>query len=73
MVELRPETIFQVVFTLLFIVGGLCMNATTYYLELAQWLLSHVTDADMFLIQSVVTCGALFWYVEACYSLADSY
>lgn len=39
------------------------MNATTYYQELAHWLLSHVTDADMFLMQSAVTCGALFWYV----------
>ena len=37
------------------------MNAATYYAELIDWLLSHVTDTDMFLLQSAVTCGALFW------------
>jgi hypothetical protein len=41
---------------------ALCMNAATYYSELSSWLLSHVNDTDMFLVQSVVTCGALFWY-----------
>jgi hypothetical protein len=41
----------------------LCMNAVTYYGELIDWILSHVTDADMFLVQSAVTCGALFWFV----------
>lgn len=38
-----------------------CMNAATYYAELIDWLLSHVSDTDMFLLQSAVTCGALFW------------
>jgi hypothetical protein len=41
----------------------LCMNAATSYGELIDWILNHVTDADMFIIQSAVTCGALFWYV----------
>jgi hypothetical protein len=41
----------------------LCMNAATYYGELIDWILSHVTDADMFLVQSAVTCCALFWFV----------
>jgi len=40
------------------------MNAVTYYGELFDWVLSHVRDADMFLVQSVVTCGALFWCVS---------
>ena len=44
----------------------LCMNAVTYYGELIGWILSHVTDADMFLVQSAVTCCALFWYVLPC-------
>lgn len=42
----------------------LCMNAVTYYGELIDWILSHVTDADMFLVQSAVTCCALFWCVQ---------
>ena len=42
----------------------LCMNAVTYYGELIDWILSHVTDADMFLVQSAVTCCALFWCVR---------
>ena len=41
----------------------LCMNAATSYGELIDWILSHVTDADMFIVQSAVTCGALFWFV----------
>ena len=41
----------------------LCMNAAAYYGELIDWILSHVTDADMFLVQSAVTCCALFWFV----------
>lgn len=43
------------------------MNASTYYTELIGWLLSHVNDTDMFLVQSVVTCGALCWCVPAPY------
>jgi len=39
------------------------MNAITYYTELMSWLLSHVTDTDMFLVHSIVTCSALFWSV----------
>lgn len=38
-----------------------CMNAVTYYRELFEWGVSHVRGADMFLVQSVVTCGAFFW------------
>lgn len=41
------------------------MNAITYYSELTRWLLSHATDTDMSLVQSIVTCGALFWLVKA--------
>lgn len=40
------------------------MNAIQFYRELVDWILSHVTDADMFIVQSVVTCGALFWFVH---------
>lgn len=40
------------------------MNAITYYSELTRWLLSHATDTDMSLVQSIVTCGALFWSVH---------
>jgi hypothetical protein len=40
------------------------MNALTYYSELADWVLDHVTDRNMFYIQSVVTCGALVWSVK---------
>ena len=38
-----------------------CMNT---YGELIDWILSHVTDADMFIVQSAVTCGALFWFAH---------
>lgn len=38
-----------------------CMNAQTYYRELIDWLLSHVNDSDMFVMQSMVTTCALFW------------
>lgn len=41
----------------------LCMNSATSYSELIDWILSHVTDADMFIVQSAVTCGALCWCV----------
>lgn len=41
------------------------MNAFTYYRELIDWLLSHVTETEMFLLQSAVTCGALVWYVPS--------
>ncbi|TAQ83548.1 hypothetical protein B7494_g8133 [Chlorociboria aeruginascens] len=40
------------------------MNAATYYGELIDWILGHVTDLDMFIVQSVVTCGALFWLLH---------
>jgi hypothetical protein len=43
------------------------MNAVTFYREQVDWILGHVTDADMFLVQSVVTCGALFWFVSSCH------
>lgn len=49
--------------------NSLCMNALEYFRELIVWMVSHVNDADMFLVQSVVTCGALFWYVTV-YPLA---
>jgi hypothetical protein len=39
------------------------MNAVTYYGELVNWILSHVTDANMFFLQSAVTCCALSWSV----------
>lgn len=39
------------------------MNAVTFYAELVDWSLNHVTDRNMFIIQSVVTCGALIWFV----------
>ena len=39
------------------------MNAATTYSAPVSWVLSHVTDADMFLVQSAVTCCALFWFV----------
>lgn len=42
--------------------GPHCMNAVTYYGELVERILNHVTDADMFLVQSAVTCCALFWF-----------
>jgi hypothetical protein len=41
----------------------LCMNAATNYSAPLNWILSHVTEADMFLVQSAVTCCALFWFV----------
>jgi hypothetical protein len=44
---------------------AICMNAITYYSELTRWLLSHANDTDMSLLQSIVTCGALFWSVKA--------
>jgi hypothetical protein len=43
------------------------MNALTYYSELADWVLNHVTDSNMFYVQSVVTCTALVWFVSPSY------
>ncbi|TVY80541.1 Uncharacterized protein LSUE1_G005890 [Lachnellula suecica] len=40
------------------------MNALTYYSELADWVLDHVTDSNMFVLQSVVTCSALCWLLH---------
>jgi len=40
------------------------MNAIRQYGELVTWVLGHVTDADMVFVQSVVTYGALLWYVS---------
>lgn len=40
------------------------MNAATTYSAPVSWILSHVTDADMFLVQSAVTCCALFWLLH---------
>lgn len=42
-----------------------CMNAFEYFRELIAWMVRHV-QSDMFLIQSFVTCGALFWYEYLC-------
>ncbi|TVY29951.1 Uncharacterized protein LHYA1_G001261 [Lachnellula hyalina] len=40
------------------------MNALTYYSELADRVLNHVTDSNMFYVQSVVTCTALVWLLH---------
>jgi hypothetical protein len=37
------------------------MNAITFYSELVNWSLNHVTDRNMFIIQSALTCGAIIW------------
>ena len=67
MVSLRPELIFQLIVSVLVVIGGLVfngrMNAVPSHGDMAHWALAQLTDADMFLMQSVVTCGALFWYV----------
>lgn len=42
------------------------MNAVTFYGELIDWLLSNVTDENMFLIQSFATCCSLGWCVRPC-------
>lgn len=45
---------------------SICMNAVTYYGELVNQIISYVKElkkVDMFLVQSAVTCCALFWYV----------
>ncbi|CAD6505282.1 BgTH12-00774 [Blumeria graminis f. sp. triticale] len=39
----------------------LWMNAVTFYSVLFDWILDHVTDYNMFIIQSVATCSALIW------------
>lgn len=41
------------------------MNAVDYYTSLIDWVFSHarVLHEYMFLIQSIVTCTALFWFV----------
>lgn len=67
MVSLRPELIFQLIVSVLVVIGGLAfngrINAVPSHSDIAHWALAQLTDADMFLMQSVVTCGALFWYV----------
>jgi len=47
------------------------MNALTFYRELIDWLLSNVTEENMFLIQSVATCCSLGWCVCSCILCAD--
>jgi hypothetical protein len=47
------------------------MNAVTFYRELIDWLLSNVTDENMFLIQSFATCCSLGWCVRPCGVWAD--
>jgi hypothetical protein len=47
------------------------MNAFTFYRELIDWLLSNVTEENMFLIQSVATCCSLGWFVCSCIVCAD--
>ncbi|RDL32999.1 Uncharacterized protein BP5553_08438 [Venustampulla echinocandica] len=40
------------------------MNAITFYRDLGQWTINHVTAANMFFVQSAVTCCALFWLLH---------
>ena len=47
------------------------MNAFTFYRELIDWLLSNVTEENMFLIQSIATCCSLGWCVCSCIVCAD--
>ncbi|KAF4631987.1 hypothetical protein G7Y89_g6147 [Cudoniella acicularis] len=37
------------------------MNAVTFYREVFEWIVDHVTDKNMFLVQSAVTFCALSW------------
>lgn len=39
----------------------LWMSAQTFWRENWLWTVNHVTEGNMFILQSVVTCGALFW------------
>jgi hypothetical protein len=45
------------------------MNAATIHAGLAEWRFSHIVspsrviDRDMMLLQTVLTCLAVFWYV----------
>lgn len=41
----------------------LCMNALDFYGVLLEWTWNHVTDWNMYLIQSATTACALSWYV----------
>lgn len=40
-----------------------CMNALDFYGVLLEWTWNHVTDWNMYLIQSATTACALSWYV----------
>ncbi|CAG8956899.1 hypothetical protein HYFRA_00012354 [Hymenoscyphus fraxineus] len=42
----------------------LWMNAQTFWRENWLWTVDHVTEGNMFILQSVVTCGALFWLLH---------
>ena len=66
MVEFTPEQLFKVSFSLILFVAC-CMNASDVWSDRVYRFLNHVTDTDMFLVQSAVTCGAFVWYV---YSLS---
>jgi hypothetical protein len=63
------KALFLGIFALSFIVawenkyGPVCMNALEHLQELAGFMANYVHRTDMFLIQSLATCGALFWYV----------
>jgi hypothetical protein len=44
----------------------LCMNALDFYSVLLEWVWNHVTEWNMYLIQSATTACALSWYAMAC-------
>lgn len=41
------------------------MNAIAFYRQLMDWFVNNVTDWNMFLIQSLATCGSLIWCVAS--------
>jgi hypothetical protein len=40
------------------------MNAQTFWLDTWQWLSNHATETNMFIVQTLVTCSALTWFVK---------
>jgi hypothetical protein len=53
-------------FLLTRLIDQFCMNAITFCSVLIDWIFNHVTEGNMFIIQSFATGSALTWFVPTC-------
>ncbi len=53
-------------FLLTLLIDQFCMNAIILCSVLIDWIFNHVTEGNMFIIQSFATGSALTWFVPTC-------